>query len=385
MVRVGGAWTTHDGARLKVGARRGPRPAVTRFEVPTGDGPLWLVEVQPEGASPHARGGMGQRRGDPVAGLGGEPGTPVAGHRRPDAVRGAPVGVAAPGPWPSTCSTASTPAAPTPTWRSPGRSSGRAWRSADRRFATDLVYGTTRMRRACDHLVDRFLARPVEGRVRNALRLGAYQLAFAGVPAHAAVSETVAAAPRPARGLVNAVLRRVAEAPVDWPDDATRLSVPDWVLDELTASLGRERALAALAAMNEPATVTEREDGYVQDPASQAVAGAVGARPGERVLDARAAPGQGDGAGRRRGPGRGRRRPPDPGRARSGERRAAGPGGEASPSWSPTAPPRRGGWRVSTGARRLPAPASAPCGAGPTCGGGSSRPGAPGRRCSGGC
>ena len=30
----------------------------------------------------------------------------------------------------------------------------------DRRFATDLVYGTTRMRRACDFLVDRFLMRP---------------------------------------------------------------------------------------------------------------------------------------------------------------------------------------------------------------------------------
>ena len=134
---------------------------------------------------------------------------------------------------------------------------------ADRRFVTDLVYGTTRMRRACDHLVDRFLARPVEGRVRDALRLGAYQLAFAGVPRHAAVGETVAVAPRRARGLVNAVLRRVADAPVTWPDDATRLSVPDWVLDELTASLGAERARAALAAMNEPATVSERADGYV--------------------------------------------------------------------------------------------------------------------------
>ena len=54
-------------------------------------------------------------------------------------------------------------------------------RDADRRFVTDLVYGTTRRRRACDYLVDRFLARPVDGRVRNALRLGAYQLAFAGV------------------------------------------------------------------------------------------------------------------------------------------------------------------------------------------------------------
>lgn len=162
---------------------------------------------------------------------------------------------------------------------------------ADRRFVTDLVYGTTRMRRACDHLVDGFVDRPLDGRVRNALRLGAYQLAFAGVPPHAAVGETVGVTPRPARGLVNAVLRRVAAASVRWPDDATRLSVPDWVLDELTASLGGEVARAALAAMNEPATVSERDDGYVQDPASQQVSAAVGARPGERVLDLCAAPG----------------------------------------------------------------------------------------------
>jgi 16S rRNA (cytosine967-C5)-methyltransferase len=43
--------------------------------------------------------------------------------------------------------------------------------------------------------------------------------------------------------------------------------------------------------MNEPATVTERPDGYVQDPASQEVAAAVGAGPGELVLDMCAAPG----------------------------------------------------------------------------------------------
>lgn len=168
----------------------------------------------------------------------------------------------------------------------------------DRRFVTELVYGTTRMRRACDFLVDQFSSRPVSGRVRNALRLGAYQLTFAGVAAHAAVAETVAVSPRPARGLVNAVLRRVAAAQQQsgtdgpaWPDDATRLSVPDWVLDGLVADHGRDRALVAVAAMNQPAAVIERPDGYVQDPASQEVAAAVGSRPGERVLDLCAAPG----------------------------------------------------------------------------------------------
>src|SRR5260370_10875290 len=103
----------------------------------------------------------------------------------------------------------------------------------DRRFVTDLVYGTTRMRRACDFLVDRFLLRPVTPDVRRTLRLGAFQLHFAGVPAHAAVSETVTLAPPKARGLVNAVLRRVSDAPVEWPDIATRLSYPDWIVDRL--------------------------------------------------------------------------------------------------------------------------------------------------------
>lgn len=161
----------------------------------------------------------------------------------------------------------------------------------DRRFVTDLVYGTTRMRRACDFLVDRFLSRPPVPRVRSALRLGAYQLAFGGVPPHAAVAETVAVTPRSARGLVNAVLRRVAEIPPEWPDEASRLSVPDWVVARLTTDLGADRALAALAAMNEPAAATERADGYVQDAASQQVAALVDAQPDDRVLDMCAAPG----------------------------------------------------------------------------------------------
>lgn len=164
----------------------------------------------------------------------------------------------------------------------------------DRHFVTELVYGTTRMRRACEHLVNRHRQGGMSPRVAAALRLGAYQLAFGDVAPHAAVSTTVGAAPKPARGLVNAVLRRVAAdvaSGIEWPDLATELSYPDWVAAELADRLGVDTAATALAAMNRAATTHVRDDGYVQDAASQRVVASVGAGPGELVLDACAAPG----------------------------------------------------------------------------------------------
>jgi transcription termination factor NusB len=92
----------------------------------------------------------------------------------------------------------------------------------DRRFATELVYGTTRMRRACDAVIDRFVTSPPDDATRSVLRLGAYQLVFAGVAPHAAVSETVGLAPKRTRGFVNAVLRKVA-----------RLSIPGLYVEML--------------------------------------------------------------------------------------------------------------------------------------------------------
>ncbi|MGZ4717250.1 MAG: transcription antitermination factor NusB [Acidimicrobiales bacterium] len=161
----------------------------------------------------------------------------------------------------------------------------------DRGFVTELVYGTTRMRRACDWLVDRFVMRDLDPPTRMALRLGAYQLVFLDTPAHAAVSATVGVAPTRSRGLVNAVLRRVASAPRDWPDEGTRLSYPDWIIERLTTDLGEASAVEALEAMNERAVSVERDDGYHQDPASQWVAAEVCAEPGEVVLDLCAGPG----------------------------------------------------------------------------------------------
>lgn len=161
----------------------------------------------------------------------------------------------------------------------------------DRAFVTELVYGTTRMRRACDALIDRFLSRSPNAALRTLLRLGAYQLHFAGVAPHAAVGESVELAPRASRGFVNAVLRRVADTPMQWPaNDAVRLSYPDWIVDRLRSELGDE-AEGALERMNEPAPVSIRADGYRQDVASQWVAAAVEAGPGQLVADLCAAPG----------------------------------------------------------------------------------------------
>lgn len=162
----------------------------------------------------------------------------------------------------------------------------------DRGFATELAYGVTRMRRAVDWVLAPHVRGGLEPIVRNVLRLGAYQLAFLRTPAHAAVGETVPLAPPRARGLVNAVLRAVARTePLPWPDDATRLSYPDWVVARLLADLGEQDGAAALEAMNRNPEVTRRADGYVQDLASQWVAAAVDVERGQWVADVCAAPG----------------------------------------------------------------------------------------------
>lgn len=166
----------------------------------------------------------------------------------------------------------------------------------DRNLVTELVYGACRMQRACDWLTGRFTRGRVDDQVRAALRLGAYQLGWTRIPAHAAVSATVSEVSGPGRSVVNAVLRRVAaeveRGLVVWPDVGTELSYPDWIVDRLAADLGRRDAMGALETMNQAATVSVREDGYIQDPASQMIAAhllPLGA--GAPVLDMCAAPG----------------------------------------------------------------------------------------------
>lgn len=166
----------------------------------------------------------------------------------------------------------------------------------DRGLVTELVYGTCRMQRACDWLADRYVRGRTDPAVRAGIRLGTYQLVWTRIPAHAAVSATVAEVPGRGRSVVNAVLRRVASdcdhGLPQWPDLATELSYPDWIVRRLDADLGPERALEALRTMNQAPSVAVRPDGYAQDRASQMITSHVSALgAGGRVLDMCAAPG----------------------------------------------------------------------------------------------
>ncbi|HVE63050.1 MAG TPA: transcription antitermination factor NusB [Mycobacteriales bacterium] len=140
----------------------------------------------------------------------------------------------------------------------------------DRGLVTELTYGTLRATGTLDHVLGFCSSRPVaeiDSPLRDALRLGAYQLLRTRIPSHAAVAATVELV----RGVIgegpgsfaNAVLRRVAERAGDlgapaYADDAVgHLAVttahPAWIVEEFAAALDGdlEQAAAALRADDE--------------------------------------------------------------------------------------------------------------------------------------
>ncbi len=147
----------------------------------------------------------------------------------------------------------------------------------DAAFATELVSGTVRRQGLYDAVLATCVDRPiakVQARVLDALRLGTHQLLAMRVPAHAAISTTVALVRSDvgpgAAGFANAVLRRVSEHDLDgWvtrvaPDResdlmghlAVRHAHPRWVVEALTAAVGSDEIEALLIADNESPGVT---------------------------------------------------------------------------------------------------------------------------------
>jgi len=149
---------------------------------------------------------------------------------------------------------------------------GGALEARDAALATELVLGVLRRQSQLDFLIEHFSGRKAGGldsEVRISLRLALYQLRHLDrVPEHAAVSDSVElvkqAGKGSAAGLVNAVLRKVHRRPVTWPDRATELALPAWLLDRWERHYGRETAeRMAQAALVAP-------DTYVRVPPSTA-------------------------------------------------------------------------------------------------------------------
>lgn len=133
----------------------------------------------------------------------------------------------------------------------------------DAGLASEIVLGSLRCQGQLDFLIHQFSGRDtsrLDPEVRIALRMGVYQMRhLARIPAHAAVSESVElvkhARKRSAAPLVNAVLRKVDREPVAWPDRATELSHPAWILERWERQYGPEIATGiAQANLSPPET-----------------------------------------------------------------------------------------------------------------------------------
>ncbi len=217
---------------------------------------------------------------------------------------------------------------------------------ADRGLYTRLVYGVTERRITLDYIIGKYSRIPahqLDPDVRCALRMGLYQLLWMDrIPEHAAVGESAGLVAKRSTGFVNAILRsflRDGKA-FDLPDKtvdfmeylSVAYSVPKALCELLYTSVGddieplldamnrephvalrvnRLKLTVEEAAAKVGGTVSEIapdivnipslddvakagiEEGlwFVQDEASRITSAAVGAKPGEMVVDTCACPG----------------------------------------------------------------------------------------------
>jgi 16S rRNA (cytosine967-C5)-methyltransferase len=207
----------------------------------------------------------------------------------------------------------------------------------DRAFATHLFYAALRHRSAIDFWIGELRDGPLDAATRNVVRLGLAQVLVLGLAPHAAVNETVDLAGPKAGGLVNAILRRALReadalrAKLEAAPLAVRFSHPPFLVERWAERFAPEDLERLLAWDNTPATITVRanplktgvealladdpsarrhpadpeflevdhlpsawlEEGlcYAQDPSTMLAVHALDPKPGDRVLDACAAPG----------------------------------------------------------------------------------------------
>ena len=213
----------------------------------------------------------------------------------------------------------------------------KALSERDRALATELLYGTLRVRSALEARLAPLAPRGLKDViVKGELLVAAYQLlSLDRIPAFAAVNAAVngvrAARGPQVAGFANAVLRKLAQGEKLEPIAAARQNLAPWLQDALVRAVGEDEAQALIVPPREKVVglrliagraVPEwlenspvgrasprsrlvrgegdprKRGGYVegaftvQEEGAQAIGLALGARPGERVLDACAGRGQ---------------------------------------------------------------------------------------------
>ena len=209
--------------------------------------------------------------------------------------------------------------------------------AADRAFGTELFYGVLRNLTLLDFWIGHLRSSHLDRDSRDLLRLGLYQLFLLQTPEHAAVFETVALASAKSRSLLNAILRNAARKKetlhglANKEELSVRKSHPQFLIDRWQKNFGPQNTEALCDWNNEPAPVYARINGlkisddeflatypeservsarekfvrltsipesalaaghcYIQDPSTAAACRLLDPQPGDRVLDACAAPG----------------------------------------------------------------------------------------------
>ena len=210
-------------------------------------------------------------------------------------------------------------------------------RPVDRAFALELFYGVLRNLTLLDFWIGSLRPGRIDFELRDILRLGFYQLFVLETSPHAAVNETVELAQKKCRPLVNAILRAASRRIGDFEKEASaqpphvQFSHPRFLLERWEKNFGREAALDLCRWNNRPAPLyarinqiktspekflgvspgsfalpnrknfvglteigqraLERGECYIQDPSTAIACELLDPQPGDRILDACAAPG----------------------------------------------------------------------------------------------
>ncbi|HST30594.1 MAG TPA: 16S rRNA (cytosine(967)-C(5))-methyltransferase RsmB [Chthoniobacterales bacterium] len=209
-------------------------------------------------------------------------------------------------------------------------------KSTDRAFAVELFYGVLRNLTLLDFWIASLRPRRIDVDVRDVLRLGLYQLFIAKTSEHAAVYETVHLVTKRQRPIINGILRSAIRKETDLrqelrsqPQDI-RFSHPKFLIERWGKEFGDEATTALCEWNNRPPPIYARinrlktdlpnfleryrdarsipnianfvelsspnkalsqGDCYIQDPSTAIACELLEPKPGEKILDACAAPG----------------------------------------------------------------------------------------------